>query len=154
MWFSWPIIQCKKMKNEMNANTFQIRWLKFALAAHLWNAFRWLRHLWPSWPIGGLSAVTRFDWWFFTTLAFMYGPSFLPVYSTATLLCIFKVPCYHLTETLLYLLSSLIKLLGARTTVHTNMKVLIKGADVLVFYYWQITNSLKYEYAFLKWYTP
>lgn len=55
-----------------------------------------------------------------------------------------------LTETLLFLLSSLIKLLGTQTEVDNNTNTVIKVADVPLFSQWQITNSSNRGYAALE----
>lgn len=66
---------------------------------------------------------------FFTVLPFVYRPSLLSVYPRANL-CLFKGPHHCSTETLLFFLSSLIKLLGTQTEVDNNTNTMIKVADV------------------------
>jgi len=66
---------------------------------------------------------------FFTALPFVYRPSLLLVCPRANL-CLFKEPRHCSTETLLFLLSSLIKLLGTQTEVDNNTNAMIKVAEV------------------------
>lgn len=69
---------------------------------------------------------------FFTVLPFVYRPSLLLVHPRANL-CIFKGPRHCSTETLLFLLSSLIKLFGTQTEVDNNTNTMIEVADVPLF---------------------